>query len=159
MNLLNGIIVSCLAIFELGFCFFFLDLRIVKVKSSKEKTVRIKSRRHEKYGGKMLLHMLVCMHVQSHFSCVWLFATLCTVACQALLSMESSRQEYWNGLPCPPPADLPNPEIKPVSLASPALADRLFFVTSAAWKAPQVFRIVSMIHGKPNSLTVRKWEK
>ena len=88
--------------------FFFLDLRIVKVKSSKEKTIRIKSRRHEKYGGKMLLQMLVCMHVQSSFSCVWLSATLWTVACQAPLSMEFSRHEYWSGLLCPPPADLPN---------------------------------------------------
>ena len=40
--------------------------------------------------------------VLSCFSCVWLFATLCTVARQAPLSMGFSRQEYWNGLPCPP---------------------------------------------------------
>ena len=41
-----------------------------------------------------------------------------TVARQGPLSMGFSRQEYWSGLPCPPPGDLPNPEIKPVSLAS-----------------------------------------
>jgi len=41
-----------------------------------------------------------------------------TVACQASLSMGFSRQEYWSGLPCPPPGDLPNPGIKP---RSPAL--------------------------------------
>ena len=41
-----------------------------------------------------------------------------TVACQALLSMEFSRQEYWSGLPFPFPGDLPNPGIKP---SSPAL--------------------------------------
>ena len=35
-----------------------------------------------------------------------------TVACQAPPSMESSRQEYWSGLPFPSPADLPNPEIE-----------------------------------------------
>ena len=46
-------------------------------------------------------------------SCVWLFVTPWTVACQDLLSMEFSRQEYWNGLPCTPPGDLPNPGIKP----------------------------------------------
>ena len=40
--------------------------------------------------------------------------------------MFSSRQEYWTGLPCPPPGDLPNPGIKPVSLMSPA--SRFFFV-------------------------------
>ena len=39
-------------------------------------------------------------------------ATLWTVACQALLSVGFSRQEYWSGLPCSPPGDLPNPEIK-----------------------------------------------
>jgi len=47
-----------------------------------------------------------------------------TVAHQAPLSVGFSRQEYWNRLPFPPPGDLPNPGIKPTSLASPALADR-----------------------------------
>ena len=44
--------------------------------------------------------------------------TLCdpwTVAYQAPLSMGFPRQEYWNGLPCPPPGALPNPGIKPRS--------------------------------------------
>ena len=45
-------------------------------------------------------------------SCVQLFATPWTIACQAPLSMESSRQEYWNGLPFPSPGDLPNPGIE-----------------------------------------------
>ena len=45
---------------------------------------------------------------------------------QAPLSMEFSRQEYWSGLPFPTPGDLPNPEIKPESLVSPALAGRFF---------------------------------
>ena len=44
-----------------------------------------------------------------------LFATPWTVACQASLSMEFSRQEYWSGLPCPSPGHLPNPQIKPRS--------------------------------------------
>ena len=52
------------------------------------------------------LYFSVC--VLSHFSCVLLFATLRTVACQAALSMEFSRQEYRSRLPCPPPGDLPN---------------------------------------------------
>ena len=56
--------------------------------------------------------------VLSHFIRVWLFVTLWTVARQAPLSMGLSRQEYWSGLPCPPPGDLPNPGIKP---GSPAL--------------------------------------
>ena len=42
-----------------------------------------------------------------------LFVTLWTVAHQAPLSMGFSRQEYWNGLPCPPPGDLPDPGIEP----------------------------------------------
>ena len=51
------------------------------------------------------------------FSCVQLFATLWTVAPRLLyLSMGFSRQEYWNGLPYPPPEDLPNLGIKPTSL-------------------------------------------
>ena len=41
-----------------------------------------------------------------------------TVTRQVPLSMEFSRQEYWSGLPCPPPGDLPDPRIEP---ASPAL--------------------------------------
>ena len=43
-----------------------------------------------------------------------------TVACQAPLSVGFSRQEYWSGLPCPPAVDLPNPEIKPAPLVTPA---------------------------------------
>ena len=55
------------------------------------------------------------------FSRVWLFMTLWTVACLSLLSMGCSRQEFWSGLPCPPPGDLSDPEIKPMSLMFPAL--------------------------------------
>jgi len=57
---------------------------------------------------------------------VQLFETLWAIACQALLSMEFSRQEYWNGLPFPPPGDLPDPGIEPTSLASSALAGEFF---------------------------------
>ena len=49
---------------------------------------------------------------------VQLFATPWTIAYQAPLSMGFSRQEYWSGLPCPSPGDLPDPRIKP---GSPAL--------------------------------------
>ena len=66
------------------------------------------------------------------FSHVQLFATLWPVACQAPPSMGFSRKEYWSGLPCPPPGDLPDPGIKPVSLTSPALAER-FFTNNATW--------------------------
>ena len=56
------------------------------------------------------------------------------VACQALLSMGLSMQEYWSGLPLPPPGDVPHPGIKPESLKSPALAGG-FLTTSANWEA------------------------
>ena len=54
----------------------------------------------------------------SSFSCIQLFVTIWTIACQAPLSMEFSRQEYWSGLPFSPPGDLPNSGIKPTSHAS-----------------------------------------
>ena len=56
------------------------------------------------------MRMYAC--VLSHFkSCPTL--TLWTVACQALLSSGFSRQEYWSGLPCPPPGDLPDSGVEP----------------------------------------------
>ena len=54
------------------------------------------------------IHMHVHACMLSHFSCVQLFATLKS-AHQAPMTMGFSRQEYWDGLPCPPPGDLPNP--------------------------------------------------
>ena len=48
------------------------------------------------------------MHAQS-LSCVWLFTTIWTEACQGPLSMGFSRQEYWSGLPFPPSGYLPEP--------------------------------------------------
>ena len=77
--------------------------------------------------------VLACVH--SCFSCARLSVTLWTIAHQVPLSMGLSRHEYWSGLPCPPPRDLPNPEIKPVSLTSPALTGG-FLTTSAPWEAP-----------------------
>ena len=64
----------------------------------------------------------------SHFSCVQLFVTLQTLACQDPLSRGFSRQEYWLGLLWPPPGDLPEPGIEPEALRSPATA-------SATWEA------------------------
>ena len=78
----------------------------------------------------------------SYFSRVWFFATLWTIGCQVPLSLGFSRQEYWSGLPCVPPGDLPDPGIEPTSLMSPELAGR-FFTTSAAWKLPIMLQIKS----------------
>ena len=71
-------------------------------------------------------HRAVLRAVLSCFSRVQLFVTFWTVACQAPLSMGFSRQEYWNGLPYPPPGDLSDLEIEAMSLTSPALAGGFF---------------------------------
>ena len=68
-----------------------------------------------------------------HFNGIQLFVTLWTVAQQAPLSMGFSRQEYWSGLPCPPPGDIPNPGIKPASYLS-CIAGGII-TTWAAWEA------------------------
>ena len=57
---------------------------------------------------------------------VQLFMTPWTVAHQAPLFMGFLRQEYWSGLSITPPGELPNPGVKPTSLAPPALAGRFF---------------------------------
>ena len=77
--------------------------------------------------------MLSCSFMSDSLWLYGLFATLWTVAHQAPLSMKFSRQEYWSGLPFPPPGDLPDPGIEPASLISPALAGG-FFTTSATWE-------------------------
>ena len=56
-----------------------------------------------------------CVHVKS-LSCVQLPATLWAVACQALLSVGFSRQEYWSGFPCPPPGIFPIQGLNPCLL-------------------------------------------
>ena len=73
-----------------------------------------------------LTQHLALLCVLSRFSCVRLFVTPWIVARQAPLSMGFSRQEYWSGLPCPPPGDIPDPGIQPSSLASPTLAGGFF---------------------------------
>ena len=83
----------------------------------------------------------MCVCVLSGFSRVWLFVSPWTAAHQAPLSMGFSRQEYWSGLPCPPPGDLPKPGIELVSLMIPTLAAG-FFTTSATRKH----------HGHPNPI-------
>ena len=74
-------------------------------------------------------------------------ATPWTVACQAPVSISFLRQEYWSGVPFPPPGDLPIPGIEPVSPASPALAGR-FFTTEPRRKP----LILSHLSPKPATL-------
>ena len=90
--------------------------------------------------------------VLSHFSSVCLFVTLWTVAWQPPLSMGFSRQEYWSGVSCPPPGDLPHPGAESVSLTSPALAGR-FFTTSNTWEAHLILYIKLNSHGIRNVKT------
>ena len=98
----------------------------------------------EKWNRPPLLS-LVCTCVLSR---VWLFAAPWTVAHQASLSMGFPRQEYWSGLPFPPPGHLPNPGIKPVSLTSPALAGG-FFTT---WEAPMFLLVEDVFCTPKNSV-------
>jgi len=75
-----------------------------------------------------------CVPAKSLQSCL----TLCdSMDCshQAPLPVGFSWQEHWSGLLCPPPGDLPDPGIEPVSLMSPALTGG-FFSTRATWEAP-----------------------
>ena len=72
----------------------------------------------------------------SLFSLVRLFATAWTLAHQIPLSMGFSRQESWSGLPRPPPRDLSNPGVEPMTPVSPALTGR--FSTAEPWGKPLV---------------------
>ena len=83
--------------------------------------------------------------VLSHFSHVWLFENLRTVACQVPLSMGFSRQEYSSGLPCPPPGDLPDPGIEPKSLKFVGG----LFTSSTTWEV-HVLKKTDTISAKPN---------
>ena len=76
--------------------------------------------------SKITMHTCMLSHVQ-------LFATPWTVAHQDPLPMGFPRQEYWRGLLFPPPGDLPNPGIQPMSAMPLALA-RGFFTTEAPGK-------------------------
>ena len=73
------------------------------------------------------------------------------LACQIPLSMGICREEYWRGLPFPPPEDLPDPGIKSTSLTSPELAG-MFFTTSINWEVQEEFYLTLNfnIHGVPN---------
>ena len=85
----------------------------------------------EKANPFVMAYVLCCAKMLSR---VWLFATPWSVDRQGPLSMGFSRQEYWSGLPYPPPGNLPDPGIEPTALTSPALSGR-FFTTSATWEA------------------------
>ena len=97
------------------------------------------------YHFLFLFNILACMHAKS----VQSYPALCdlwTIAHQSPLSMGLSRQEYWSGLPFPPPGGLPNSGIKLTSLMSPEVAGG-FFATSASWEAltPYLFCTLAVV--------------
>ena len=80
---------------------------------------------------------------ECELSRVPVFTTQCTVARQAPMSTEFSRQEYWSGLPFPPLGNLPNPGIEPTSPTSPALTGR-FFTTEIPRKPGEMVQFSSV---------------
>ena len=78
----------------------------------------------------------MCSCVQSHLNHVQLLASPQTVALQAPLFMEFSKQEYWSGLPCSLPEDLSVPGIKPQSLKFPT---GRFFLPLAPPEKPHIY--------------------
>ena len=78
----------------------------------------------------MLAETVLCICV-CVLSCVQLFETPWTVACQAPLTMGFPRQEYWSWLPFPSPVDLPDPKIEPVS---PELQRILYHLSDWGYK-------------------------
>ena len=88
---------------------------------------------------------------------IWLCATLWTVDCQAPLSMGFSRLEYWSGLPFPPPGNLTNPGIEPVSLAFPALAGR-FLYHWATWALYYLNHLNSFSQHPSHDSQFYRWE-
>ena len=89
----------------------------------------------------------------SRFSHIQLFVTPWTVACQAPLSMGFSKQEYWSGLPCPSPGDLPNPGIKLRSSASPALQADSLLLSHQGSPNLQVANLLRCEHGSHVQIT------
>ena len=100
----------------------------------------------------IILAFFFHMFTACTFSCVWLYATPRTIARQAPLSMESSRQVYRSRLPFPPLEDLPDTGTEPMSAVSLALAGG-FFTISATWEAP-AFHIVHCYSMCPTSFTM-----
>ena len=80
---------------------------------------------------------IVCMCAESLQSCPTLSDPMfCSPPGSSVHGTLQARTLEW--VPCPPPGDLPDPEIKPKTLMSPALAGR-FFTTSATWEAPSIY--------------------
>ena len=116
-----------------------LESKIVSVKwESSNFLILTKSQSYSNQRKKLVLEILLWEIVSacmlSHFNCVWLSAILWTIAIRLLCPWGFFRPEYWNGLPCPPLKDLPDPAIEPAFLMSPAWAG-VFLTASIMWEA------------------------
>ena len=111
-----------------------INIQLKKLKS-------IKACLRDQLQQVLLVHLNMPLCACCHFSHVQLFATPWTVAHQAPVSMGFSRQEYWRGLPFPPPGDLPAPGIKHASPVSPALVGR-FLTTSATYSSTSFYTLI-----------------
>ena len=89
--------------------------------------------------------------LQECINCVWLFAISCTVACQAPLSTELSRQEYWSGLPFLLPGDLPDPGNEPIS---PTRAGSEFVYRKIGMEVSLMWKLLSLV--SPRTLYKKK---
>ena len=117
-------------------------------------------------GQRFGISSALCACSAQLFSRGWLFATLWTIARQAALSMGISGQEYWSGLPFPPPGDLADLRTEPTSLASPAFqVDSLALSHQNDWnqlnkqqylRSPRQF-FPALLMLSPVLLTLRIW--
>ena len=87
----------------------------------------------------------------------------CLTLCQRPLSMGFSRQEYWSGVPCPSPGDLPDPGIESASLTSPVLAGRFFFFyhwsnLGSSSQGSQICAIRGGAEFDENMIRLRAWQ-
>ena len=96
--------------------------------------------------------MVLCCAVLSP---ICLFATLCSVAHQAPLSMELTRQEYWSGLPFPMPEDLPNLGIEPVSFMPPALAPEPQYEINTHILLKRILKIIMTCLRSPKQISCK----
>ena len=95
------------------------------------------------------------MHACYVASIVFDSTTPRTVARQAPLTIGFSRQEYWSGLPCPPPGDLSNSGIEPTTLMASALAPAPQYEINTHILLKRILKIIMACLRSPNKLAVK----
>ena len=112
-----------------------LNMLLLRPKGYKEKRITLSCLQYK--SPLCLSYLLLGNMCAQPLSCVWLFGAPWTVACQAPLSLGFFQQDYWSGLPYPPPGDPPDSGIRHISPESPALAGG-FFTTEPPGKPTAV---------------------